>query len=78
MNHEGYSDPTADIAVERVYREWLKEVRKNGVKRIFKDDTRAEVSVWEKRTRKSDGNHKKKKRNEGNIKHTTFNATKNR
>lgn len=44
MNHEQYSDPTADIAVERVMRAWKKEVRKNERKEaerkhILQDDT---------------------------------------
>lgn len=28
MNHEKIKDPTADIAVGRVYKEWLKKQRK--------------------------------------------------
>ena len=44
MNHEHYSDPTADIAVGRVMKEWREEVMKNERKKaegkhLRKNDT---------------------------------------
>lgn len=55
MNHEHYSDPTADIAIGRVMREWKKEVRNNERrkeaerKHILQDDTGTKVRKRKKR-----------------------------
>ena len=55
MNHEHYSDPTADIAISRVMREWEKEVRNNERRKeaegkfILKDDARRKNRNGKKR-----------------------------
>ena len=71
MNGEHYSDPTADIAVSRVMREWKKEVIRNGKQKSGNDkvrpnDIRRKSRVWKKRRFKKGREFQEKKTIERN------------
>ena len=67
MNIEHCPDPTADIAIGRVMREWKKEVRRNGKGKSLKvrqTTAREKTRVREKRWDKTSGKQAEKTRNE--------------
>ena len=64
MNSEHYADPTADEVIDKMMREEAKN--KNGKKRIFKNDSRAEVILGKDRKQKKYRSETKKKRNARN------------
>ena len=71
MNNEHYSDPTADIAVGRVMKEWRRAKRNEREKaereHIFKDDSRTTGRSGAKRRTKERRKFQEKKTVKGNT-----------
>ena len=69
MNGEHYPDPTADIAISRVMREWKKEVIKNEYrkKKFRQTDTRRKSRAGKKGRFEKGREFQEKKTIEGNT-----------